>query len=851
MNTRRKARKKSGYSRNEVPGAPESVSESGVCLDQRRKGREAVAVALFVLAVFLSLSLVSLTTAKAASDSMIFSSSPPVQSSNIMGPSGHLVATILLGFLGWGAWLPVLWLFYLAVIFILPRASVWSMSEENFSPIKLSFQLVVGLAGTLIFSSVLFSTIWGSAAGGLTGTLVSEPMLRFFEVSGTTLLSSLFLLFFVSFSVNRSLLSTLASIFNGLKVLLLSVVAVAYLFFASIRVILLKVHSILKRAFFFPASTEDEDEQSAVSVSDRIERQLSRRRARLKNKDSSVDSQQKLSPASEEVIVRRRNNALLRSKMTRKKRAISQSGMEQELSYVIPQLELLTRGEAVVGSEDDKELLATSSQIEAKLRDFSILGRVTEVHPGPVITLFEFEPAPGVKVGKIAALQDDLAMSLKASSIRIIAPIPRKGTVGIEVPNRQRNIVRLRELLESEAFLQSQSTLSLPLGKDTYGDPVVVDIASMPHLLMAGATGTGKSVCINALLVSLLYRASPQELGLILIDPKVLELSIYDGIPHLRVPVVTVPRQAKAVLEWAVKEMDRRYRMMQRYGVRNIDSYNRIVAGEKDSENLESETDIVTLKEELVIEPGDVDAASTDASVECSPQQELQPLQKIVIVIDELADLMLTVGRDIEELITRLAQKARAAGIHLILATQRPSVDVITGLIKANFPARLSFRVSSRIDSRTILDAMGAEKLLGKGDMLFNEPGSSHARRIHGAYITDKEVKNVVDAIKAQGTPSYDQKIMEICARALEEEESGNNSSSSSGDAEEYDAMYDEAVQLVIEKGYASTSMIQRVFRIGYNRAARIIETMEKEGVVGPMDGSKPREVLAGQIEQS
>jgi S-DNA-T family DNA segregation ATPase FtsK/SpoIIIE len=363
------------------------------------------------------------------------------------------------------------------------------------------------------------------------------------------------------------------------------------------------------------------------------------------------------------------------------------------------------------------------------------------------------------------------------------------------------------------------SSLTIGLGKDAYGEPVCADIASMPHLLIAGATGTGKSVCINTVLVSLLYRASPEELGLILIDPKILELSVYEGIPHLRVPVVTNPKQARAVLDWATKEMDRRYRMLQKHGVRNIDGYNALVAG--------------------------TSGAALKKAEEGSIQETLEPLSKLVIVIDELADLMLTVGREIEELITRLAQKARAAGIHLIVATQRPSVDVITGLIKANFPARLSFRVASRIDSRTILDAMGAEKLLGRGDMLFLQPGGGSPRRIHGAFVTDTEVKNVIEAVKKNGPPAYDERIIGAVEKAMEEEGSGGTGYEGSN---EYDELYDKAVELVLEKGQASTSMVQRVFRIGYNRAARIIEQMERDGIVGPMDGVKPREVIRDGI---
>ncbi len=502
----------------------------------------------------------------------------------------------------------------------------------------------------------------------------------------------------------------------------------------------------------------------------------------------------------------------------------------EEVAYVPPPLDLLARGKPASDSEDDEELVQLSRQIEAKLKDFGILGRITAVHPGPVVTLFEFEPAPGVKVGRITALQDDLAMSIKASSVRIVAPLPKKGTVGIEVPNRNRDMVLLRDVLESDAFSQAESSLSVALGKDTYGEPVVVDIAAMPHLLIAGATGTGKSVCINTLLLSLLFRTSPSDLGLILIDPKVLELNIYEKIPHLRVPVVTVPKQARGVLNWACMEMDRRYRLMQRFGVRNIDGYNKVVSGEirpgADDGEPEGEDEDESFSQKAVV-PGEI----------------LEKLPKILIVIDELADLMLTVGKEIEELITRLAQKARAAGIHLILATQRPSVDVITGLIKANFPARLSFRVTSRIDSRTILDCMGAERLLGKGDMLFMQPGAVSLRRIHGAFVSDDEVGKAVKAIRSKSTPQYDEKIIAMCEQALQDE-SGRGDASGEGGEAEYDEFYDKAVELVIQKGQASTSMIQRTFRIGYNRAARIIEMMERDGVVGPMDGIKPREVL-------
>lgn len=488
--------------------------------------------------------------------------------------------------------------------------------------------------------------------------------------------------------------------------------------------------------------------------------------------------------------------------------------------FEFPETSLLSQPKERKQRYGEKDLLEKSEKIREKLLDFNVAGKITHVHPGPVITMYEFEPAAGVKVGKITSLQDDLAMALRAPSVRIIAPLPERGSVGIEVPNETQETVYLRDLLEYGDASSQVSRLPIPLGKDTFGAPVTGYIADMPHLLLAGATGTGKSVSINAILISLLYRLHPSELQLILIDPKILELSVYEGIPHLKVPVVTDPRKAKAVLQWAVQEMDDRYRALKRYGVRSIDSYNDLAAGNTPPElQAKREPD-----QRIIVE-------------------QLEKYPKILIVIDELADLMLTAGREIEELITRLAQKARAAGIHLLLATQRPSVDVITGLIKANFPARVSFRVSSRVDSRTILDSMGAERLLGKGDMLFLRPGAHSLQRVHGAFVSDQEVRKVSSFLRETCRPSYDAQVMEMCEKALED----SGSSLEPGEADTSDPLYDKAVQFVLERGQASTSMVQRAFRIGYNRAARIVDTMEQEGLVGPMDGSKPRPVLVPQ----
>ena len=495
------------------------------------------------------------------------------------------------------------------------------------------------------------------------------------------------------------------------------------------------------------------------------------------------------------------------------------------------------------GKRQDRETLTMNARLmEKKLKDFGVEGEVVEICPGPVITMYEFSPGPGIKVSRIAGLSDDLSMALQAHSIRIVAPIPGKGVVGIELPNRDREMVSLKEIFNSEEFHKGKMKLPLALGKDIAGNPLVTDLAKMPHLLVAGATGSGKSVAINTMILSLLYTSTPTDVRIIMVDPKMLELSVYEGIPHLLLPVVTNPKKAALALKWAVEEMGRRYRLMSDKGVRNIDSYNReLERSEKEiAENKARETVVVEEIEEPE-DPEDMEAreAAIQAFLEKEDQLEHGHLPYIVVIVDELADLMMVAGREIEESIARLAQMARAAGIHLILATQRPSVDVITGLIKANFPARISFQVSSKIDSRTILDGNGAESLLGAGDMLFLPPGTSKMLRSHGAFVSDTEVQRVVEFLKKQGKPVYEKSILEMKAT----DEKGG------GDEEEMDERYDDALALVAEAKQASISMIQRRLRIGYNRAARIIEKMEQEGVVGPSDGtSKPREVFINKI---
>ncbi len=806
--------------------------------------RDAVSLILFATAIVVLLALSSYGYA-------LLSAKTIDPTDNIMGPLGHVLATLLAGTFGLACLLPVGALVWMALF--------RDRGGEQRPRLYRTPVVVAALMAVIIGTAAFLSLVAGEQWGGVLGVAVERSLRATFGTGGA------FLWVMLVCAVSTAILAqrSLGDVAHGFRWMVQT--CCAYTFFKVPLAVARLLATGLGVVIHATARGLKSFARMFVSRSASVDEKLPLPRPRLrKNAVQGEDSGAPIvtksfeptvayeradpiivKPKPPEAIVAKRARSASDSKASKGDKESVPQGAPAFESYIPPDVALLHREESEDVGEDDEELRSKAEQIEAKLRDFNIAGRVTQVHPGPVITLFEFEPAPGVKVGRIAALQDDLSMSLKASSIRIIAPIPKRGTVGIEVPNKHRAMVRLRECLESQAFVGADSILSVPLGKDTYGDSVVVDIATMPHLLMAGATGTGKSVCINALLLSLLYRAHPSELGLILIDPKVLELSIYDGIPHLRVPVVTDPRQAKAVLSWAVKEMDRRYRYMQKFGVRNIDGYNQLVAGGglPDLKGKVSEQ----RQEELPLSLGATGEGQPPIpSTESVAPEQLKPLPKLVIVIDELADLMLTVGREVEELITRLAQKARAAGIHLIVATQRPSVDVITGLIKANFPARLSFRVSSRIDSRTILDSMGAEKLLGKGDMLFMLPGAVPLKRVHGAFVSDQEVQKVVSSLKNQCGPQYDENIISACEKALAEEggASGDGTASEDGGGAEFDPFYDKAVELVLEKGAASTSMIQRVFRIGYNRAARIIEMMEREGVVGKTDGVRPREIL-------
>ena len=525
-----------------------------------------------------------------------------------------------------------------------------------------------------------------------------------------------------------------------------------------------------------------------------------------------------------------------------------------EGAYQLPSTSMLTyeppKGEVL----DRQALYDMAERLEQAFSNYGVKGKVKEIHMGPVVTMYEFAPAPGTRTGKIARLEDDLAMALEAQAVRIVAPIPGKAVVGVEVPNKLRETVYLKEILEDPCFADAGSKLQICLGKDIKGSPVSVNLSKMPHLLVAGTTGSGKSVAVNSMITSILYNASPEEVRFIMVDPKMLELSIYEGIPHLLLPVVTDPTKANLALRWAVEEMQRRYEMLARTGVRDIVGFNVKVerhlaakkqqlddaaaAAQADGEDAQVFDTSGVVGSELAEDISAQQAAAQARAMQ--PDDLATKLPYIVIVIDEFADLMMVAPKDVETSVARIAQKARAAGLHLILATQRPSVDVITGLIKANFPSRIALQVASRIDSRTILDQPGAETLLGNGDMLFSDRGTK-LRRVHGAFLSDQEVHDVVSFLKKQAKPVYDMDILKPRDEDAEADGSGERES------DFHDALYDQAVAIVCDTRQASVSFIQRRLQIGYNRAARMVEQMEREGIVGPANGMKPRDILAQQ----
>ncbi|MGQ9508511.1 MAG: DNA translocase FtsK [Thermodesulfobacteriota bacterium] len=737
---------------------------------------EIIGLLLFSLGLFLFLSLLSYDPIDPSFFS--YTSSKTREIHNWMGIVGAYLSSLLFQGFGFPSFLIplVLVLYALSVIFrwewkflglkcmgwIILLLSLSSLSSLWMKPLHLYRQEIVG--------------------GGVIGEILSRTLIQYFNLPGATILLTAFIVLAFILGTGISLFTVGHHLSHGIQTLMERI----------------KTLQTIRR-----------------ERSERAKKLGKRKRERVCEGGEEKEEPQILTPV---VIEKPKVSTRVEGPPKQEVFEFVKSKKEFEL----PPLSLLeAEGEKKI--KVDRETLVMNSKIlEKKLLDYGVEGRVVEVRPGPVITVYEFEPAPGVKVSRIVSLADDLALALSALTIRIVAPIPGKSVVGIEVPNTHRETVYLKEIIDSDAFRNSKSKLSFAVGKDISGEPFVIDLARLPHLLIAGSTGSGKSVSINSMICSILFKATPEEVRFLMIDPKMLELSDYDGIPHLLLPVVTNPKKAAVALKWLVDEMERRYTVLAEKAVRNIEHYNQKLDKEKK-------------------ERGKVYRRKGDSleGEEILSSEEMERLPYIVVVIDELADLMMISSKDVEESITRLAQMARAVGIHLILATQRPSVDVLTGIIKANFPARISFQVTSKVDSRTILDTIGAEHLLGSGDMLFLPPGSSKLVRIHGAYVSSAEIRRIVEFLKRQGKPSYDTSIL-----AEEKKEKGMP-----GEEDEYDEKYDEAVAFVAETGQASISLIQRRFRIGYNRAARIIEKMEEEGIVGPSDGIKPREVLIKKIE--
>jgi len=705
--------------------------------------KEIIGIIIFFLVIFTLISLLSYSPA----DPSINHARVTDSIHNLFGVVGAHTAGILIGLFGLGAfWLPVL-LLLISVYFFSNQPS------KTIVPIVIGGILLIITTGSLLAFQQSHYIIFGNkfSSGGIVGMPLQAVIVKYSNATGGVIF--LFLIWLIGFILTTG--------------------------FSLVR--------FGKRAW--QATRVAGDQATTVY----IKWQERRKKAKKRSQAKKVRRVRRVKP----IKIQTPEVKPVKAKAVPKQEVFD--FMRVNSSFQSPSVNFLDEPEPKPDSVNKENLMMQSKLLEKKLVDFGVNGKVTAVTPGPVITTFEYEPAPGVKINKIVNLTDDLALALRAISIRIVAPIPGKAAIGIEIPNAERETVRFKEIIVAPVFQQSKSNLTLALGKDIVGHPVVTELDRMPHLLIAGATGAGKSVALNTMISGFLYKANPDEVKLIMIDPKRIELSIYDGIPHLITPVVTDVSKATNALFWAVREMENRYELLSERRARNIVQYNRKIA--KDQQANKPDTPAV--------------------------------LPYIVIIIDELADLMMVASRDVEVALTRLAQMARAAGIHLILATQRPSVDVLTGIIKANFPTRLTFQVSSKTDSRTIIDTNGAESLLGNGDMLFLPPGAGKLQRIHGAYISETEVARVTDFLRSQKPPEYNQEVVAPHKTAKVE-----------NDEKEYDEKYDDAVALITKTRQASISMVQRHLRIGYNRAARIIEMMEQEGIVGPADGAKAREVL-------
>ncbi len=715
---------------------------------------------------------------------------------NAGGITGAYIADIFYTLFGYMAFLFPIMLGYRAWLILRERHQLQGFDGFHFSMRLLGFTLVMVSATGLSHINVDPSTQLPEGAGGILGIAVGDACLNAFNITGARLLLLALLLFGVT-------------IFTGLSWLRL-MEHIGRLTLGCGRWVQQKFNDVR-------GQWQERKAQQALK-----QQRQQTFNAQMKKEDRKPQPQ--ILPAAKVVEQGKR--------VFKEKQA---NLFASDGSGELPPLSLLDKPKAADKKGYSEEALTTlSRRLEHKLDDFGIEAVVRDVYPGPVITRFEIDPAPGVKVSRISNLAKDLARSLSVVSVRVVEVIPGKSYVGIEIPNEDREMVFLSQVLSSKTYDEARSPVSLALGHDIAGLPVIADLAKMPHLLVAGTTGSGKSVGVNAMLLSLLYKASPEQVRLIMVDPKMLELSIYDGIPHLLTPVITDMKDAASGLRWCVGEMERRYKQMAALGVRNLQGYNRKIKEANNSGN--------PIADPLwQFDPHAVGVGMP----EITEAPILEPLPIIVVVIDEFADMMMIVGKKVEELIARIAQKARAAGIHLILATQRPSVDVITGLIKANIPTRIAFQVSSKIDSRTILDQGGAEQLLGHGDMLYLPPGSGLPVRVHGAFVDDHEVHRVVEDWKQRAQPNYIDDLLEDGANEFVPGYSSPGSGGGDDDDPESEPLYDEAVQFVLQSRKASISAVQRKLRIGYNRAARMIETMEQAGVVSSMGSNGQREVLA------
>ena len=760
--------------------------------------RESVFIVLLGLGLISFISLVSYDI----TDPGFSTTGTSVELNNYIGLFGAYFSSFLFSFFGLASYfLPLL--FLSAGIHLI--SGDWNKINRSVIAIRVLSFFVLLLSSSTLFSIHIGINGFPEGSGGVLGLLVSAWFIESLGLTGSTVILVAMILSFMPLMIGFSWLKV--GDFIGIHLLYLM---------GKIADILSKLLSALQGRLKEKAKKKEQASQKdpIKSIKKPLkEKVVQKIKQSAKKKETNIKIEKSAPPIEE-------------SKRASEQRQVKM--FDSSTDSIIPDLNLLNEAPAQQQGASKESIEALSSLLELKLKDFGIIATVEEVLKGPIVTRFEINPAAGVKVSQISNLSKDLARSLSVSSVRVVEVIEGKSFIGIEIPNETRDLVTLGEILRSRTFEDRSSSLTIALGKDIAGNPIVADLQKMPHLLIAGTTGSGKSVGINAIIISLLYKSTPRNVRMILIDPKMLELSVYEGIPHLLCPVVTDMKQAANALRWCVVEMERRYKLMSKLKVRNLKGLN-----QKIEDAIASGKPI---KDPLFDPKKEV---QTTENIEAP---DLEPLPNIVVVVDELSDLMIQVGKKVEQLISRLAAKARASGIHMIIATQRPSVDVITGLIKANIPSRIAFQVSAKVDSRTILDQMGAENLLGNGDMLYIPPGSSTPGRVHGAFVSDEEVNAVSDDLQSKSQPIFND---EVTSGQLETPIPGDAPTSGGEGDSESDPLFDEAVALVTESRNASISSVQRKLRIGYNRAARIVEKMEEIGIVGELESNGRREVLA------